>query len=64
MDNLAWSRNQLGRGITNADFTVITRYDIVRYQDNDRLDTELFHIEALGTYESSRLSLNGSASFR
>ena len=53
----------LGRGITSADFTVITRYDIVRYQDNDRLDTELFHIEALGTYESSRLNLNGSASF-
>ncbi len=53
----------LGRGITNADFTVITRYDIVRYEDNDRLDTELFHIEALGTYESSRLNLNGSASF-
>ena len=53
----------LGRGISNADFTVITRYDIVRYEDNDRLDTELFHIEALGTYESSRLNLNGSASF-
>jgi|GEM_PF-370849 len=53
----------LGRGITNADFTVITRYDIVSYEDNDRLDTELFHIEALGTYESSRLNLNGSASF-
>ena len=53
----------LGRGITNADFTVITRYDIVRYEEYDRLDTELFHIEALGTYESSRLNLNGSASF-
>ena len=53
----------LGRGISNADFTVITRYDIVRYEDNDRLDTELFHIEALGTYETSRFNLNGSASF-
>ena len=53
----------LGRGISNADFTVITRYDIVRYEEYDRLDTELFHIEALGTYESSRLNLNGSASF-
>ena len=31
--------------------------------DYDQLDTELFHIEALGTYESSRLNLNGSASF-
>jgi hypothetical protein len=53
----------LGRGISNADLTVITRYDIVRYQDNDQLDTELFHIEALGSYESSRLNVNGSASF-
>ena len=53
----------LGRGISNADLTVITRYDIVRYQDYDRLDTELFHIEALGSYETSRLNLNGSASF-
>ncbi|MCH2073593.1 MAG: outer membrane beta-barrel protein [Puniceicoccaceae bacterium] len=53
----------IGRGITNADFTVITRYDIVRYDEYDRLDTELFHIEALGTYESSRLNLIGSASF-
>ncbi|MEC7274559.1 MAG: outer membrane beta-barrel protein [Verrucomicrobiota bacterium] len=53
----------IGRGTTNADITVITRYDIVRYDEYDRLDTELFHIEALGTYESSRLNLNGSASF-
>ena len=53
----------IGRGISNADFTVITRYDIIRYEEYDRLDSELFHIEALGTYESSRLSLNGSASF-
>ena len=53
----------VGRGISNADFTVVTRYDIVSYQDNDHLDTELFHIEALGSYETSRLNLNGSASF-
>tara|TARA_Y100000385_G_scaffold225843_1_gene236375 strand:- start:859 stop:2196 length:1338 start_codon:yes stop_codon:yes gene_type:complete len=53
----------VGRGISNADLTVVTRYDIVSYQDNDQLDTELFHIEALGSYETSRLNLNGSASF-
>jgi hypothetical protein len=53
----------VGRGISNADLTVVTRYDIVSYQDNDYLDTELFHIEALGSYETSRLYLNGSASF-
>ena len=29
----------VGRGISNADLTVITRYDIVSYQDNDQLDT-------------------------
>ena len=52
----------VGRGISNADLTVVTRYDVVSYQDNDRLDTELFHIEALGSYETSRLSVNGSAS--
>jgi hypothetical protein len=53
----------VGRGISNADFTIVTRYDLVSYQDNDDLDTELLHIEALGSYETSRLSLNGSASF-
>ena len=53
----------VGRGITNADFSVITRYDIVRYDDNDRLDTELLNVEALGTYQSSRSKFNGSASF-
>ena len=53
----------VGRGISNADLTIITRYDIVSYQDNDQLDTELFHIEALGSYESSRLDVNASASF-
>jgi hypothetical protein len=53
----------VGRGISNADLTVVTRYDVVSYQDNDQLDTELFHIEALGSYEMSRLNVNGSASF-
>ena len=53
----------VGRGITNADLTIVTRYDDVSYQDNDQLDTELFHIEALGSYEMSRLNVNGSASF-
>lgn len=53
----------VGRGISNADLTVVTRYDVVSYKDNDHLDTELFHIEALGSYETSRLNFNGSASF-
>jgi len=53
----------VGRGISNADLTVVTRYDVVSYKHNDHLDTELFHIKALGSYEASRLKLNGSASF-
>jgi len=53
----------VGRGISNADLTIVTRYDVVSYQDNNHLDTELFHIEALGSYETSRLNVNGSAAF-
>jgi outer membrane protein assembly factor BamA len=53
----------VGRGLSNADLSVITRYDIVRYQDEDQLDTELFHIKAIGSYKTSRLDLNGSVSF-
>jgi len=53
----------VGRGISNADLTIVTRYDDVRYQDNTQLDTELFHIEALGSYATTRLNVNGSASF-
>jgi len=53
----------VGRGISNADLTVVTRYDVVSHKHNDHLDTELFHIQALGSYEASRLNLNGSASF-
>ncbi|MFP4069873.1 MAG: hypothetical protein ACLFVC_06795, partial [Opitutales bacterium] len=53
----------VGRGVSNADINIITRYDILMYDDRDELDTELFHIKALGSYSSSRLDLNGSASF-
>lgn len=53
----------VGRGLSNADFSVITRYDIVRYQDESQLDTELFHIKAIGSYKASRLDLNGSIAF-
>ena len=44
----------VGRGVSNADLTVITRYDVVKYQDNDQLDTELFHVQAMGSYETGR----------
>ncbi|MFP4202816.1 MAG: outer membrane beta-barrel protein [Opitutales bacterium] len=53
----------LGRGDSDVNFNVTTRYDILRYDDLSELDAELFHIVARGSYEGSRLSLNGSAAF-
>ncbi|MGB1127862.1 MAG: hypothetical protein ACPG3X_05790, partial [Opitutales bacterium] len=53
----------VGRGLTNADFSVITRYNIRRYFDEDQLDTELFNIRAVGSYSSSRLDLSASVSY-
>jgi hypothetical protein len=68
-DDLVWSLTpgfelNLGRGASNTDFSVVTRYEIRRYADLDQLDTELFSIEANGSYRSSRLDLSGSAYFR
>lgn len=54
----------IGRGVTNADLTIVTRYEIRRYADLDDLDTELFSIQANGSYRSSRLDLSSSAYFR
>ena len=68
IDDLLWSLSpgfelNVGRGLSNADLSIITRYDILRYQDLDDLNTELFHIKAIGSYKTSRLDLNGSISF-
>lgn len=68
IDDIIWTISpgfevNVGRGLSSADLSIITRYDIVRYNDLDQLDTELFHIRAVGSYESSRLDLNGSVSF-
>ena len=67
-EDLTWTLSpgfevNVGRGLTNADLSIITRYDIIRYEDQDQLDTELFHIKAVGSYTSSRLALSGSAYF-
>jgi hypothetical protein len=67
-EDLSWTvspgfKVNVGRGLSSAELGVITRYDIVRYDDLDNLDTELFHIKAIGSYESSRLELGGSVSF-
>jgi len=53
----------VGRGVSNADLSITTRYDVISYLDNDQLDTELFHIKAVGSYNTSRLNLKGSVSF-
>ncbi|HAV12600.1 MAG TPA: hypothetical protein DCX06_03750 [Opitutae bacterium] len=68
LDDVIWTFSpgfeiNLGRGLSKADFSIITRYDIVRYSDLDQLDAELFHIKAVGSYKSSRLDLSASASF-
>ncbi|MDQ8193054.1 outer membrane beta-barrel protein [Coraliomargarita sp. SDUM461004] len=68
VDDLTWTLSpgfeiNVGRGASNADFSVITRYDVVRYQDNDELDVELFHIKALGSYKTSRLDVSGSVAY-
>lgn len=68
-DELIWSfipgfELNLGRGASNADLNVVTRYEIRRYEEFSRLNTELFSIQANGSYRSSRLDLSGSTYFR
>ncbi|CAA6679485.1 MULTISPECIES: outer membrane beta-barrel protein [unclassified Lentimonas] len=53
----------VGRGVSNLDLSIITRYDIIRYDDLSRLDSELFHIKAISSYQSSRWDVNGLVSF-
>lgn len=67
-DDIIWTISpgfeiNVGRGLPDADLSIITRYDIVRYQELDQLDAELFHIKAVGSYSTSRLDLSGSLSF-
>lgn len=68
VDDLVWTLSpgfevNVGRGVSNADLSIITRYDVIRYEDNDQLDSEQFHIKAVGSYRTSRLDLSGSVSF-
>ena len=53
----------VGRGLSNVDLSIITRYDIVRFDEVTDLDNELFHIKAVGSYAGSRLSVNGLVSY-
>ena len=68
VDDVLWTISpgfelNVGRGLGNADLSIVTRYDIRRYMDNDQLDTELFSIRAVGSYTSSRLDLSGNLGF-
>ena len=53
----------VGRGLSNLDLSIITRYDITRYDELSELDTEQFHIKAISSYRSSRWDVNGLVSY-
>jgi len=53
----------VGRGLSNLDLSIITRYEIVRFDEVTDLNNELFHIKAVGSYAGSRLTLNGLVSY-
>jgi hypothetical protein len=52
----------VGRGQSNLDLRIITRYDIIRYDELSDLDNELFHIKAISSYRSSRWDVDGLVS--
>lgn len=65
-DDLLWTLSpgfevKFGRGLSNLDLSMVTRYEIRRYFDLDDIDTELFSMQLNGSYRSSRLDLSGSA---
>jgi hypothetical protein len=53
----------VGRGLSNLDLSIITRYDITRYDELSELDTEQFHIKAISSYRSSRWDVDGLVSY-
>jgi len=68
-EDLMWSVTpgfevNFGRGASNLDLSLITRYEIRSYLDLNELDTELLNIQANGAYRTSRLDLSASAFFR
>lgn len=68
VDDVLWSlvpgfELNLGRGASNLDISVITRYEIRRYFEQDQLDTELFSARVQGLYRSSRLDLSGNLGY-
>ena len=53
----------VGRGLSDLDLNIITRYDIIRYDELSYLDDELFHIRAISSYRSSRWDVDGLVSY-
>jgi len=53
----------VGRGLSNLDLSIVTRYDIVRYDELSDLDSEQFHIKAISSYRSSRWDVDGLVSY-
>lgn len=52
-----------GRGLSNLDVILKTAYDIVRYEDNSDVDSEMIHLRGLAAYNSSRWDLSANISF-
>lgn len=52
-----------GSGLSNADFSVETRVDVLRYDESHAWDTETFHIKAFGDYSAARYDVKGSLIF-
>ncbi|MGJ3242776.1 MAG: outer membrane beta-barrel protein [Opitutales bacterium] len=52
------------RGTTPANITVIFREEILRYNDNDRLDTEKFSAQLNGSFDDPKLSGKFDLGFR
>ncbi len=68
VDDLKWTVSpglemNVGRGLSNLDLSVITSYDIVRYDERSDQDGEYFHITGVGSYHGSRLDLNGTVGY-
>lgn len=53
----------VGRGLSNLDLSIITRYEIVRFNEVSDLDNQLFHIKAVSSYAGSRWNVNGLVSY-
>jgi hypothetical protein len=53
----------VGRGPSDLDLSIITRYEIIRYDELSELDNELFHIKAISSYKSSRWDVDGLVSY-